>query len=181
MASGYERISFEQLYSNQWVAVEVHAIRHPNGVSGEHVLIVPPLACAAVIVDEDDFLFTKQARFGAKQEVIEIVKGGAETGETPLQCVSRETREELGVVAEKWEPLGLAYEVPSIMDSPVLLFVASEIYHVDAENEAQETVELVRVSKKNAYAAVASGEINDGITGLALLRYGLISGDLLPA
>lgn len=178
MSNTYQRLAKREIYRNPWVTVEVHDIVHPNGVSGEHALVAVPIASAVVIVDEDDLLFTRQPRFGAQAEVLEIVKGGAEGIETALACAQRETREELGIVAERWEPLGFIYEIPSLMSNAVQLFVATEIYHVDTEFETVERIELVRVPRKLAFAAVASGEISDGVTAGALLRYGLVSGFL---
>ena len=176
--NGYERISSRTIYGNPWVAVEVHEIRHPNGTPGEHVLVVTPQACAVLIVDDDDVLLTKQPRFGARCDVLEVVKGGADDGESALEAAQRETREELGVIAETWESIGELMEIPSIVSQGVQLFVATGIYHVDVALEPQESIELVRVPKKNAFAAVVSGEISDAVTAAALLRYGLLSGAL---
>ncbi|GAC1387787.1 MAG: hypothetical protein NVSMB31_00650 [Vulcanimicrobiaceae bacterium] len=180
MSNTYQRLAKREIYRNPWVTLEVHDIVHPNGVAGEHALVGVPIASAVVIVDDDDLLFTLQPRFGAQADVLEIVKGGAEGSETALACAQREAREELGIIAERWEPLGFIYEIPSLMSNAVQLFVASEIYHVDTEFETVERIELVRVPRKLAFAAVASGEISDGVTAGALLRYGLVSGFLKP-
>lgn len=178
MSTGYTRIANRQIYANPWVAVEVHDIRHPSGIPGEHVLVVTPQAAAVIVVDEDDLIFARQPRFGAQTETLELVKGGVGTGESVLDAAQRETREELGIVAEKWESIGEMLEIPSLVSQGVQIFVASEIYHVDVELEPQETIELVRVPKKNAFAAVVSGEISDAVTAGALLRFGLLSGSL---
>ena len=178
MNGGYERIAKREVYRNPWLGFQVYEIRHPNGVLGEHGLVDSPIASAALIVDEDDVLLTRQARFGARTEVLEIVKGGAAGGESALACAQREAREELGVVAEAWEPMGFLYEIPSLMSGPVHIFLGTKIYHVETEFEPQETIELVRVPRKVAFAAAASGEMNDAITAGALLRYGLLSGYL---
>ncbi|GAC1507593.1 MAG: NUDIX hydrolase [Vulcanimicrobiaceae bacterium] len=178
MMNRFERVSRRQLYANQWLTLEVHEVRHPNGTPGEHVLIVPPPVAGAVVVDDDDFILTRPMRLGAQTDVLEIVKGGALESESMLACAQRETREELGIIAEQWEPLGFLYEIPSIVDQPVHLFLATQVYHVDTEFEEVETIELVRVSRKVAFAAAAAGEINDAVTAGALLRYGLVSGYL---
>jgi len=178
MNGGYERIAKRELYRNPWLGFQVHEIRHPNGLPGEHGLVDVPLASAVVIVDDDDLLLTRQARFGAQVDVLEIVKGGATADEPALACAQREAREELGVIAEQWEPMGFLYEIPSLMSGPVHIFLGTKIYHVDTEFEPQETIELVRVPRKVAFAAIASGEISDAITAGALVRYGLLSGYL---
>jgi ADP-ribose pyrophosphatase len=170
----YQRLSSREVYRNPFLAVEAHAIVHPSGVNGEHALIVTPRCSAAIVSDGGDLLFARQPRFGAQAEVLEIVKGGAEEGESTLECAQRETREELGVVAAHWQPLGILYEIPSLMNSPIELFLARGIEHVDTEFEPVETIELVRVPEDVAIRAAASGQINDAITIAALLRYGFL-------
>ena len=174
----YQRLNKREIYSNPYLAVEVHEIVHPTGTSGEHVLIVTPPCSAVIVADGGDLLFARQPRFGAEADVLEIVKGGAGKGESALDCAQRETREELGIAALHWQHLGRLYEVPSIMSQPVELFLAHGIEHVDVENEAVETIELVRVPQELAIRAAAEGQINDAVTVAALLRYGVRVGAL---
>ncbi|MDQ2681058.1 MAG: NUDIX hydrolase [Candidatus Eremiobacteraeota bacterium] len=170
----YERRSARDIYRNQWLGVEVHQIVHPNGVPGEHVLISSGRAVAVLVADEDDLLFALQPRFGAQTDVLEVVKGGADPGESMLECAQRELREELGLVAQKWESLGKLYELPSIIDNVVEVFLATDVYHVDADPEPQESIELVRISSSSAFAAAVAGKINDAVTLAALLRFGIL-------
>lgn len=177
----YRRLRSREVYRNPFLAVEAHEIVHPGGAPGEHALIVTPPASAVLLADGGDLLFTRQPRFGAQAEVLEVVKGGAEPGETPLECAQRETREELGIVAAHWTDLGRLYEIPSLMNDPVSLFLAHGIEHVEVEPEADaiETIELVRIPQDVAIAAAAGGKINDAVTVAALLRYGINSGLLV--
>jgi ADP-ribose pyrophosphatase len=177
----YQRLSSREVYRNPFLAVEVHEIVHPSGVEGEHALILSPPCSAVVVADGGDLLFTRQPRFGAQAEVLEIVKGGAEPGETSLECAQRETREELGVVAAHWSELGRLYEIPSLMNYAVELFLAHGIEHVESQAEDVESIELVRIPQEVAIAAAASGKINDAITVAALLRYGIRAGIIVNA
>jgi 8-oxo-dGTP pyrophosphatase MutT (NUDIX family) len=167
----YRRYGSREVYRNPWVAVEAHDVEHPSGARGEHVLIVTPPASAVIVDDDGDLLFARQSRFGAKADVVEVVKGGTAEGESALDCAKRELREELGIVAIDWIPLGLLYEIPSIVSSPVTLFLARRIEHVTDEQESVENIELVRVPAAEALAAAAEGRINDAVTVAALLRY----------
>ncbi len=179
----YRRLDQREIYRNPYLAVQVHSIEHPTGARGEHALIVTPPSSAVLVCDADDLLFARQPRFGAQAEVLEIVKGGAEEGETALQCAQREAREELGVLASHWESLGRLYEIPSIMNAPIELFLARGIEHVDTAFEPVETIELVRLPQETAIRAAAAGQINDAVTVAALLRYGITRGilSLTPA
>ncbi len=172
--NAFRRLSRRQVYRNRFLTLEVHSVVHPSGASGEHALIVAPRCSAVIVSDGDDFLFVRQPRFGAGAEVLEIVKGGAEGDETPLECAQREAREELGIVAHDWESLGQLFEIPSLMNSAVELFHAGAVEHVDASPEPVESIELVRVAQHTALAAAATGRINDAVTVAALLRYGML-------
>lgn len=174
----YRRLRSREIYRNPYLYVEVHEVVHPNGQEGEYALLVSPPASAAIVADGDDLLFARQPRFGAQAEVIEIVKGGACEGEDPLTCAKREAREELGIEAVHWEPLGFLYEIPSLVNDPVQLFLAHGVEHVDREEDSLESVELVRVSADVAIRAAAEGKINDAVTVAALLRFALHRGRL---
>jgi len=181
MQDPYVRLRGRELYRNPWLAVEAHEIVHPNGAPGEHLLVVIPQACAVVVEDGDDLLFTRQPRFAARRWVVEVVKGGADAGETPLECARRELREELGASARRWTALGHLYEIPSIVNEPLNVFLASEITLETPDPEVQESIDLVRIAARDAIAAAAAGEIDDAVTVAALFRYATATGRLRTA
>jgi ADP-ribose pyrophosphatase len=171
--SPYSRLAKRELYRNRWLAVEVHDMVHPTGAAGEHVLIATGRACGVLVVDGDAFVLARQARFAADTQVLEIVKGGAAQGETPLACAQRELREELGLEAMRWTGLGVVHEIPSIVEYPLTLFLARDLR---AGESAQEDVEAVvgeRIALDDAYRAAVDGRIDDAVTLAALLRYRL--------
>ncbi|HVS46046.1 MAG TPA: NUDIX hydrolase [Verrucomicrobiae bacterium] len=174
----YRRIASREIYRNPWIGVQVHQIEHPDGASGEHLLVVTPAASAVVVDDGGDLLFARQPRFGADTDVLELVKGGAAPDESALDCAKRELREELGVVATQWEPMGMLMEIPSIVSQSVNVFLARGIEHVLDEPEDVERIELVRVPAREAIGAAAAGKIDDAVTVAALLRYGIATGIL---
>jgi 8-oxo-dGTP pyrophosphatase MutT (NUDIX family) len=172
----YTRVCARELYRNPWLAVEAHDIVHPNGTPGEHVLVVTPRACGVVVEDGVDLLFARQPRFAARRWVTEIVKGGAAPGEPMLDAAKRELREELGISASQWSPLGRLYEIPSIVDSPVDIFVASGLTHRAAQPEEEESIEPVRIGARQALNDALRGEIDDAVTVAALFRYAVMRG-----
>jgi 8-oxo-dGTP pyrophosphatase MutT (NUDIX family) len=167
----FERRAKRTVYANPWIRFEAHDVVHPNGVPGEFGLVVAPPASGIVAVDAAGFVWlTRQARFAVDAVVLEIVKGGAEAGETPLVAAQRETREEIGIEADRWDALGTAFELPSIVGHSVSLFLARDLREVASAHEHVESIETVRMPFATALQAVATGEINDAVTGLALLR-----------
>jgi 8-oxo-dGTP pyrophosphatase MutT (NUDIX family) len=167
----FERRAKRTVYANPWIRFEAHDIVHPNGVVGEFGLVISPPASAVVVLDDDGAIWlTRQARFAIDAVILEIVKGGAEPGETPLAAAQRETREEIGVEAARWDDLGIAWELPSIVEHRVSLFLARDLRHVPVSHENIESIETVRMPFTAAVEAVLGGEIDDAITGVAVLR-----------
>ena len=173
--STYQRLAERELYRNPWVAVHIHEIIHPTGAAGEHISIAAGHASGVLVVDGDVFVLARQPRFAADAEMLEIVKGGADEGETALMCAQRELREELGLIAGDWMPLGITYEIPSIVEHPVELFVARELRDVPSAPEHVESIDAVRIPIDDAYRAARDGRIDDAVTLAALLRYLIIS------
>ena len=177
----YRRLGSREVYRNPHLAIEAHRVEHPGGAEGEHALIIVPQSSAVVVSDGGDLLFARQPRFAAQAEILELVKGGADPGESPLECAKRELREELGLEAAHWSELGSLYELPSLLGEPVRLFLAHGVEHVETDQDSSEAIELVRIPEEVAIAAAASGQIADALTVAALMRYGVMKGLLVPA
>jgi 8-oxo-dGTP pyrophosphatase MutT (NUDIX family) len=160
------------VYENPWLRFEAHDIVHPNGAPGEHGVVVNPPASAVVPVDGGYVWLTRQARFAIDASVLEIVKGGADPGEDALAAAQRELREELALEAGRWEALGIIYELPSIVQTPIVLFLAQDLRAVPSggDHEGVESIEAVRLPLLDALYGATNGRIDDAVTGVALLR-----------
>ncbi len=168
--AGYARRSRRVVYENPWLRFEAHDIVHPNGTPGEHGVVVTPRASAVVLLDGDDVLLVRQARFAVDELVLEVIKGGRHPGEDALACARRESREEAGVVAAEWAALGDTYEIPSIVQEPVSLFLGLGLTPAPLAPEAVERIDVVRMRFADALAACADGRIVDAVTAIAMLR-----------
>ncbi len=168
--TGYVRHACRVVYANPWLRFEAHDMVHPTGVAGEHGVVVTPRASAVVLLDGDDVLLTRQARFAVDRIVLEAIKGGRHDGEDGLACAQRESREEAGVIADRWTSLGQVYEIPSIVQEPVELFLGSGLRAAPLPPEAVERIEIVRMPFADALDACARGTIDDAVTAVALLR-----------
>jgi 8-oxo-dGTP pyrophosphatase MutT (NUDIX family) len=168
--TGYVRNSRRTTYENRWLRFEAHDMIHPNGRAGEHGVVITPRASATVVLDGDVVVLARQARYAVDRVVLEIVKGGAEADEDAQAAAARELREELGLAAARWDDLGIVYEVPSIMQEHVSLFLARDITAVTSAPEDVETIVPVRLLFRDALRAAGRGEIADAVTAAALLR-----------
>lgn len=168
--AGYVRRARRVVYENAWLRFEAHDMVHPNGTEGVHGVVVTPRASAVVLVDGDDVLLARQARFAVDHVVLEVIKGGRHAGEDGLACAQRESREEAGVVAERWVALGECHEIPSIVQEPVSLYLGTGLTPAPLEPEAVEHIDVVRMRFADALDACADGRIDDAVTAIALLR-----------
>ncbi len=167
---GYVRRSKRTVYENAWLRFEAHDIVHPTGAPGVHGVVVTPRASAVVLVDGDEVLLVRQARFAVDALVLEVIKGGRHDGEDGLACAQRESREEAGVSAARWHALGNAYEIPSIVQEPVELYLGVGLTPAPLAPEDVERIDVVRMRFADALAACADGRIDDAVTAIALLR-----------
>jgi len=168
--AGYVRRSKRVVYENAWLRFEAHEIVHPNGAPGEHGVIATPPASAVVLIDGDDVVLVRQARFAIDRVVLEVIKGGRHAGEDALGCAQRESREEAGVVAACWRSLGVTYEIPSVVQEPVSLYLGERLTPSALPPEAVERIDVVRMPFADALEACADGRIDDAVTTIALLR-----------
>lgn len=169
-ASPFVRRGKRTVYENPWLRFEAHEMVHPTGAPGVHGVVVTPRASAAVLIDGDEVLLVQQPRYAVDAVVVEVVKGGCRPGEDALACAVRETREEAGVTAATWTPLGTVYELPSIVEEAVHLFLGRDLSPEALEPEDVEQIAVVRMNFADALEACADGRINDAVTAVALLR-----------
>lgn len=133
-------------------------VRHPGGVG------VLPLH------DDGTITLIRQLRPAVDRRMLEIPAGRLDPGEDPAACGARELLEETGLVAKKFEPLGLLYSSPGVFDEAIHLFLATGLVQEDARPEYYEDIESERIPLKEALEMAARGEICDAKTTVALFR-----------
>ena len=168
--AGYVRRSKRVVYENPWLRFEAHEIVHPTGAPGVHGVVVTARASGAILVDGEDVVLVRQPRFAIDAVVLEVIKGGRHEGEDGLACAQRESREEAGIAAAQWYALGQTYEIPSIMQEPIELYLGIGLSPAPLAPEAVERIEVVRMRLDDALEACADGRIDDAVTTIALLR-----------
>ena len=149
------------VFDGKLISVEV--------VEGRYREIVHhPGACAAVPLIGDDVLLVRQFRDAVGEELLEVPAGVRDVeGEAVADCAAREVLEETGYRVTDIEPLGSVFTSPGFADEEIELFLA----HVEPnpERRAEPEIELVRMSLREAVAAVHAGRIKDAKSAVAIL------------
>lgn len=101
-----------------------------------------------------------------------IPSGALEPGEAPLAAAQRELREEAGIEADQWEPLGSFYLSQGLTTQASHLFLATGLREGAASPEGTEALAIARVPLDEAWARCCRGELRDSVTlvGLAWAR-----------
>lgn len=138
-------------------------IRHPGGAG-----VLPVHADGTISL-------IRQLRPAVDSHLIEIPAGRLGAGEPPVDCAGRELLEETGMTAANFTPLGFVYSSPGVFDEIIHLFAATGISQGQAQPEADEEIEVLRLPYDEALAMVADGSISDAKTIVALARWQLLN------
>ena len=153
------------------IKVSTERLRYSNGREYDVDYVRHPGAAAVVAIDgANRVCLVRQYRHGIEDFLWEIPAGKLDAGEPPEVCAVRELREETGVSAKRWTPLGLYIPAPSIFTELIHLYLARDLKVGAASPDADEELELKWLPLDQAIGHVLRGEWNDGKTAMALLR-----------
>ena len=178
-----EVLKQENIYDGHIHLIKYH-LRHQLFSGGwSHTIIRELLinrqAVGVLLYDpqRDEVVLIEQFRIGAfapgsKPWLLEIVAGLIDGNENPESVAKRETLEEANCIIQDLIPITEYWVTPGISAEKVKLFCG----HVDSSNaggiyglaDEGEDIRVRVLSRKNAYNAVISGEINNSISIIAL-------------
>lgn len=159
-----------QVYSDPWMQVQKDDVIRPDGAPGTHsVARIKPGVC--VLAYQDDLVYlTEEFHYGVGRVTLEAVSGGRELDEPPLDCAQRELAEELGIVAETWEPLSTIDPFTASVVSPTSLFLATDLTFQKSAPEGTEEIRCICIPLAEAYQSVCSGTISHAPSCIAILQ-----------
>ena len=149
--------------------------------AGKVVAVLP------VDVARQEVILIRQFRLPAhlgngQGDLIEVVAGGIEAGEAPIEAAGRECVEEIGLAPHKLVELFRYFTTPGITDEEVVVFLAA----IDAAEAPLRTatddehIDVLRVSFDDAIAALHENKMHNGPLLLTLLWLA-VNRERLPA
>ncbi|HET9345686.1 MAG TPA: NUDIX hydrolase [Candidatus Limnocylindrales bacterium] len=171
----WRRHSRRLAYENDWITVWHDVVTRPDGGAGVYgVVHYANLAAGAVVLDDEDrLLLVGQHRYTLDAMSWEIPEGGVSVGESPLEGVQRELREETGVEATDWRELGRAHLSNSVSDEEAVVFAARRTAEGEARPEPTEAIEVRWVPFEEAVAMTLDGRITDAMSVIGIQRVAL--------
>jgi ADP-ribose pyrophosphatase len=170
-------ISSKVAYKGKVFSVNKDTVEEPDGHI--HVRDVIRHNGSVVILAIDDstnpkdpiIIMERQYRHAAGQILYELPAGSLDPGESPLAGAKREMIEETGYRAKKWTLLTKYFASPGFLGEWMQIYLARDIRPGQAQPEADEHIEILRIPLSEALALIAANKIHDGKTLVGLLLY----------
>ncbi len=170
MADSAHLVRSEPLVEVGYLRLTRDTVRFPDGAEVDRAVVWHPGAVALVVEDaEGRWLMVEQYRHPAGRVLLELPAGTREAGEHPDVTAAREVREETGYAAGRLVRLGGAWMAPGFCSEYIHYYLATDLRHDPLPQDHDEYIgEPRRLTRDEIEAAVASGEIEDSKTLIAL-------------
>jgi len=154
-----------EIFRGRRLWIEKRAVRFPNNIEREKVIVHPSNAVAILPLNGDRCKLLKQYRYAIDQYIYEVPAGTMEPGEDPLKTAHRELIEETGFTATTIVKKGFIYTTPGYTDEKIYLFEARNLSPSrEFEKDEDEVIEVVDVATKDLAAMIHDGTIVDAKT-----------------
>ena len=167
-----KRIDGKCVYDGKIFRIIVDRVELPNGRTSTREVVCHHGGVAILpITEKNEVIMVKQFRYPYMEAILEIPAGKLNKGEDPFTAGKRELREETGAVAKKYENLGVMYPSPGYTSEKISLYAATGLEFFEQNLDDDEFLNVVRMPFDEALNMVLSGEITDGKTQIAILKY----------
>jgi 8-oxo-dGTP pyrophosphatase MutT (NUDIX family) len=168
----YRVLSTREVYRNPWFRLrEDHVIR-PGGGPGMFAVVEMKTGSSVLAVNRDrEVYLVREYKYGIERDSLEVISGGIDEGESPLQAAERELEEEGGLRASEWVDLGRIDPFTTAIHSPNYLFLALDATETGRQQlEQGEVLELVKLPYERALEMAIKSEITHAASCVLLLK-----------
>jgi len=161
----------KSIYKGKVINLVVENVTLPNGDTCDLEIIHHPGGSAIVALnDNNEICLLKQYRQALRQWIWELPAGKIEPDADAFLTAQRELEEEAGVLAEKWQSLGLTHTSPGFFTENIYCYLAQNLKSTEQKLEHGEVLEVHWVDMAIAIRQVVTGEINDAKSCVGILR-----------
>jgi ADP-ribose pyrophosphatase len=162
-------ISSEQIFHGRVFDVTVDTVREGAITYKREVVHHPGSAVIIPAFPDGTVALVRQYRHPAVRYLLEAPAGTLNLGERPEEGAARELEEELGFVAGKLEKLSEFFVSPGFCEEKMWLYLATEMTRTEQRLEADEVLDVVRLTLRQALEMITDGEIEDAKTIIGLM------------
>ena len=170
----FEPLGGRTIYEGRIIDLAVERFRFADGEEVEREIVRHQGAAAAVAHDDEHVWLVRQPRETVGDpDFLEIPAGRLDKeGESPLEAAQRELAEEVGLRAERWEPIASFASSVGILDEIVHVFHATGLSDDGGEAQAEhdERIEIIRWPLADLDGAITATRDSKTLIGLLWLR-----------
>lgn len=166
--------SSERLFEGKVINLRRDEVLLPNGRTGMREVVEHPGAVAIVPVTADGgIILVRQFRHPIGRIILEVPAGKLDPGEDPADCAGRELAEETGFTANKLRKLTSMYTTPGFSNEIIHLYLAEDLIESDKQPDEDEFIHTEVFTPEQIREMIASGELCDAKSLVALCLAGI--------
>lgn len=165
-------LSSRTVYQGNLVYLREDRVVLPHGTEAVYEFVGIKHGSSVLAMEQNgDVWLVREWKYAIDRPSLEVVSGGIEPDESPVEAAHRELREELGKTATELIPLGQVDPFTTMVRCPNYLFLARGLSEAErAPEEAESNMELQRMPFQQAYNLALRGEITHGSSCVAIFR-----------
>lgn len=147
----WKTVGHKTLFENSWIRLNLFDVILPNGKSGTYSVIEPKSQAVTIVaidqrgqvalIEEERFPLIKDELHTAPSYTLRLPMGGAgHEDDTPLKAAQEELREETGLVAKRWEHIGLCAPLSGLSSEKAMIYVATGLLQTNATSATDEGI-----------------------------------------
>jgi ADP-ribose pyrophosphatase len=170
------------IYAGRVFTVRIETVTLPGGSRLEAEIVRHPGSVVVVpVTDRGEIVLVRQYRPAIGQHAWELPAGSVAPGENFEAAARRECQEEIGLIADRLEPLGGFFPTPGYCDERMHLYRATGLREpgpgdAPAHQDEDEAIEVAAFTPARLRAMIADGSLVDLKTVAALALIGLLGG-----
>lgn len=171
MKGPFEFLSRRAVYSNPWLQVLEDRVVLPDGRDGYFGVVQMKPGSTVLAISDDGYAYlVKEYKYAVERDSLELMSGGLENEETPLEAARRELKEETGLEARQWIDLGVVDPFTTLINSPNYLFLALGVEEGEQACDGSEVLEVLKVPFREAVEMVMRSQIRHGASCVLILK-----------
>ena len=170
-ANPWKTLETRNVYTNDWISVREDQVIRPDGNPGIYGVVDTRIATGVVaLTPEREIYLVGQYRYPTDVYSWELVEGGTDVGENPLDAAKRELAEEAGLIARTWHTLADGIQISNCISSEFAsIYIATDLEETESNPDGTEQLLVKRVPFDKTLAMVDTGEITDSISIMGIL------------